>query len=180
MEPAAKWPALCRPTVADASPYHLTYIDQVPGDDILATLTTQLPEALSHFNTQNEASSLHRYAPGKWSIRQVLNHITDTERIFIHRAHWFARGLPGELASFDQRIAAANAEADTIPFAAHLEEFTSVRHATLALFVNLPDAAWSRAGVASDHRFTVRALAFMAAGHLTHHLAILRQRYRVT
>ena len=168
---------LGRPDGTDASPYHFTYINLVSGGDILATLSTQLPEALTRFSIYTEASSLYRYAPDKWSIRQVLSHITDTERIFTHRAHWFARGLPGELASFDQQIAAGNAEADTMPFAAQLEEFTRVRQATLSLFGNLPRAAWTRAGIASDHRFTVRALAFMTAGHLTHHLAILRDRY---
>jgi hypothetical protein len=171
------YPNKGRPLPADASPYHFTYIDKVECDDILATLAYQLPEALAQFSTYTEESSLYRYAPDKWSVRQTLSHIADTERIFTHRAHWFARGIPGELLSFDQQIAAAHAEADTIPFAALLDDFTNVRRATLSLFDTLPPDAWSRAGIASGHRFTVNALAYMTAGHLNHHLAILRERY---
>ena len=166
-----------RPSPADASPYHFTYINLIDTEDILATLTTQLPEALAHLSAYTEASSLSRYAPDKWSVRQVLNHVADTERIFTHRALWFARGLSGSLASFDQQVAATHADADTTSYAALLDDFTNVRRATLSLFGTLPTAAWSRSGIATDHRFTVNALAYMTAGHLNHHLAILRERY---
>jgi hypothetical protein len=166
-----------RPETAEASPFHFGYINQVVGEDILSILEAQRAEADELFATFDESTSLYRYAPDKWSVREMLNHITDTERIFTFRALWFARGIDGALLSFDQDTAAAGAEADTIPFAAHLEEFRRVRLATLSLFANLPPAAWSRAGVASDHRVTVRALAFMVAGHLEHHLKITRALY---
>jgi hypothetical protein len=173
------WSAITtgRPVAGDASPYHLGYINQVEGDDILHVLDQQLTVASEFFATYTEDASLYRYAPDKWSVRQALNHITDTERIFAFRALWIARGTDGALLSFDQQTAAEAAEADTIPFASHLEEFSRVRLATLSLFANLPAAGWSRSGIASDHRFTTRALAFVIAGHLEHHLKILRERY---
>jgi uncharacterized damage-inducible protein DinB len=129
------------------------------------------------FRAISEEKSLYRYAPEKWSIRQTLNHVTDTERAFAFRALWFARGFDAPLPSYEQDIAAAGAEADRIPWAAHIEEFGHVRQATIALFRNMPADAWMRSGIASDNRFTVRAMAFLVAGHTTHHLKILRERY---
>ena len=125
----------------------------------------------------SDERSRHRYAPDKWSIREVLGHINDTERLFAFRAFWFARGLPEPLPSFDQDIAAAHAGADDRSWSAHIDEFRSVRAATLALFQHLPPDAWTRRGVASDMPFTVRALAFIAAGHVAHHARLLRERY---
>ena len=125
----------------------------------------------------SEEKSLHRYAPEKWSIRQLLNHVTDTERAFAFRALWFARGFDSPLPGYDQNIAAAGAEADAIAWAAHVEEFRRVRLSTISLFRNMPAAAWARAGIASDNRVSVRAVAYIIAGHLEHHNAILRERY---
>jgi DinB superfamily len=166
-----------RPESSEAGPYYFTYINQVDGDNPLRVIEDQLDEALSVFGGISDKKSLHRYAPEKWSIRQTLNHVTDTERSFAFRALWFARGFDTPLPSYDQNIAAAGAAADEIPWAAHVEEFGHVRRATIALFRNMPADAWIRSGIASDNRFTVRAMAFITAGHLTHHLKILRERY---
>jgi hypothetical protein len=170
-----------RPQPSEAAPYYFTYIDQVPGGDaapaIEDKLADQLEEALALFSGISEERSLHRYAPDKWSIREVLNHLSDTERLFAFRTLWFARGFETPLPSFDQNIAVAGAAADSLPLAALLEEFHRVRLATLFLFRNLPAEAWMRSGIASDNRFTVRALAYIAAGHVTHHIRILRERY---
>ncbi|MBV8810611.1 MAG: DinB family protein [Acidobacteriaceae bacterium] len=166
-----------RPQTAEAAPYYFTYIDQVTGEDVLGAIESQLNESQAIFAEISEEKSLHRYAPDKWSIRQVLNHVTDTERSFAFRALWFARGFDTPLPSYDQHIAAAGAEADRISWAAHIEEFRRVRLATISLFRNMPPDAWARSGIASDNRFTVRALAFITAGHVTHHLKILRERY---
>jgi hypothetical protein len=125
----------------------------------------------------SEEQSLHRYAPGKWSIREVVAHINDTERLFTFRAFWFARALGEPLPSFDQDIAASHAGADERPWRSHLDEFHAVRAATIALFRNLPAEAWTRRGVASGNPFTVRALAYIAAGHVAHHLRLLREQY---
>ena len=168
---------LGRPEKSEAASYYFNYIDRVPTDDPVAAIENQLPEAIAFFAGIKEKSSLHRYAPDKWSIRQVLNHVTDTERAFAFRALWFARGFESPLPGYDQNIAAASAEADKITWLAHVEEFRYVRHSTISLFKNLPPEAWLRKGIASDNPFTVRSLAFIIAGHLTHHLAILRERY---
>jgi uncharacterized damage-inducible protein DinB len=166
-----------RPQPAEAAPYYFTYIDQVAGDDAAATIEQQLEETDALFAGISEQASLSRYAPDKWSIRQVLNHITDTERAFAFRALWFARGFSDPLPSYDQNIAAAGAEADKICWAAHVEEFRRVRLATISLFRNMPPEAWTKTGIASGNPFTVRAMAFIVAGHVTHHVKILRERY---
>jgi DinB superfamily len=166
-----------RPEVSEAAPYYFNYINQVNGDNPTRVIEGQLDEALSIFSAIPEEKSLYRYAPEKWSIRQTLNQFTDTERSFAFRALWFARGFEAPLPSYDQNVAAAGAAADGVAWAAHIEEFGHVRLATIALFRNMPADAWMRSGIASDNRFTVRAMAFIVAGHLTHHLKILRERY---
>jgi hypothetical protein len=166
-----------RPQNTEAAPYYFTYIDQVAGDDIASIIERQLVDSLALFAGISEEASLHRYAPDKWSIRQVLNHITDTERAFAFRALWFARGFDAPLPGYDQNIAAAGAKADKIYWAAHIEEFRRVRLSTISLFRHLPPDAWMRSGVASDNPFTVRAMAYIIAGHVTHHVTILHERY---
>ena len=168
-----------RPESSEAAPYYFTYIDQVRDADIVRTLESQLDKALALFRRISKEKSLFRYAQDKWSVRQVLNHISDTERVLAFRAFWFARGFASPLPDFDQGIAATGARADDISWASHVEEFRRVRLATLAFFQNLPAEAWMRTGVASGNPFTVRALAFIAAGHFEHHVAILRERYLV-
>jgi len=166
-----------RPQATEAAPYYFLYIDQAPGDNPAALIESQLDDCLRFFAGISEERSLYRYAPDKWSIRQVLNHVTDTERAFAFRTLWFARGFDSPLPSYDQEVAALGAEADRIPWADHIEEFRRVRLATISLFGNMPAEAWMRTGIASDNRFTVRAMAFITAGHLAHHLAVLKERY---
>ena len=166
------------PDRTEADEYYFTYIDKVPRDaDIVRLLETQLDETTALLNSISDEKSHHRYAPEKWSIRQSVSHINDTERVFVYRAMWFARAFDLPLPSFDQDIAVANAGADQVPWRAHVDEFRAVRNASISLFKNLPDEAWDRRGIASGKPFTVRALAYMTAGHLTHHLIILRERY---
>ena len=166
-----------RPRPDEAAPYYFTYIDQVPGEHALPVIEKQLDESTSFLATISEDKSLHRYAAEKWSIRQVLNHVTDTERAFAFRALWFARGFESPLPGYDQTVAAAGAQADAIPWSAHVEEFKRVRGATISFFRNLPAEAWMRSGIASENPFTVRAVAFIIAGHVAHHFAIVRERY---
>lgn len=169
-----------RPDRTEAADYYFTYIDQVPAGDICDVLRGQLPDCLALFQSVSEERSLYRYAPDKWSIRQVLGHLNDTERLFVARAFWFARGFDTPLPSFDQNIAMRASGADERPLAGHVEEFRTIRAATLIFFEQLPADAWLRRGVASDNPFTVRALAFLAAGHVAHHVTILRERYGVS
>ena len=166
-----------RPDPAEAAPYYARYIDRVPDGDVVRTLETQLEEMSGLLRTVSEEKSLRRYAPGKWSLRELLSHVTDTERVFVHRALWFARGFDSPLPSFEQEIAVVAAGADAISWNRHVEEFRAVRLATVPLFRNLPAEAWSRKGVASGSPVTVRALAWITAGHAAHHAAVLRERY---
>ena len=166
-----------RPVAGDAAPYFFTYIDQVQGKDCLAIMTAQLEETLAFFHSISEEQSAHRYALEKWSIRQVLSHLNDTERAFVFRALWFARAFDAPLPSFDQDIAIAGADADRLPWATHVEEFRHIRQASIDLFRNLPPEAWTRRGTADGNPFTVLSLGFIVPGHVTHHMRILRERY---
>lgn len=169
---------MTRPDRTEAADYYFTYIDRVPQNaDVVRLLGTQLPETLTLLESISDEQSLHRYAPGKWSIREVVSHLNDTERMFVFRALWFARGLDSPLPSFDQDVALAGAYADERPWRDHIEEFRAVRTASLAFFQHIREDVWSRRGIASGHPFSVRALAHITAGHLTHHVIILRERY---
>ena len=170
-------PMNTRPDHTEAAEYYFTYIDQVEQGDIRRILSAQLQETLPLLESIAEEQSLHRYASEKWSIREVAGHINDTERLFVFRALWFARGFDSDLPSFDQNIAMAAADFDSRSWESHVEEFKAVRAATLEFFWNLPEDAWARRGIASGNPFTVRALAYIAAGHLAHHARILRERY---
>lgn len=157
--------------------YYQPYIEKVPGQDVLAVLERQLSEIMPELTAVSEDRSLHRYAPGKWSVREVVNHINDTERLFSFRAFWFARGFEDPLPSFDQDAAVRVAAADERSWSSHLDELSSIRGATVTLFRELPDEAWMRRGVASGNPFTVRSLAYICAGHYAHHMKVLRERY---
>ncbi len=165
------------PGRTEAAEYYFTYIDKVGEGDIRGTLQQQTGETIAQLEQISEDDSLQRYAPGKWSIREVLSHMNDTERVFVFRALWFARGIDLPLPSFDQDVASAGAAADDRSWRSHVDEFRSVRAATLAFFLSLPDQAWTRKGIASGNPFTVRALAYITAGHIEHHMRILKERY---
>jgi hypothetical protein len=162
-----------RPEAIEAAPYYFTYIDKVPPGDIRKTLVKQTRQTRTFLAGISEKKSRHRYAPGKWTIRQVVSHINDAERLFVFRAFWFARGFDSPLPSFEQEVAIAAAGADDVSWARHVEEFA----AATTFFRNLPDAAWSRQGIASGNPFTVRALAWIAAGHVAHHVGLVKERY---
>lgn len=161
----------------EAAEYYLTYIDKVPAGDIRQVLDAQLGETVAFLDTISEKLSLHRYAPGKWSMREALSHMNDTERVFAFRAFWFARGFESGMPSFDQDLAVQHGGADARSWRSHIEEFQAVRSATVALFRSLPEEAWSRRGIASGHPVSVHALAHITAGHLEHHLRIFREQY---
>jgi hypothetical protein len=117
-------------------------------------------------------------------MRELLNHVNDTERVFLFRALWFARGFAEALPSYDQEVGVAGSRANDFAWANHIAEFRAIRMATLAFFHNLPaenledsQEVWNRSGIASGKLFTVRALAYIIAGHSAHHLAILKERY---
>ena len=168
---------MTRPQPNEAADYYSKYIDLIPSDEIVPTLQTQMGEFLELVGAISEEQSLHSYAPGKWTIRNLLNHVNDGERLFLYRAFWFARGFDDPLPSFEQDRAAAVAHANDVSWAELVEEFKNIRLSTLSFFKNLPDEAWSRSGVASDNPVTVRALAYIIAGHVAHHTNVLKERY---
>lgn len=166
-----------RPGPNEAAPYYFNYINRVSSDDIVHVLQSQLDETLPFLRSISEEKSLFRYAAGKWSIRQMWGHVNDTERVFLMRALWFARRFDSPQPSFDQDIAVAAANSDAVSWARHVEEFREIRLATISFFRNLPEEAWARTGVASGNPFTVRACAYVVAGHVAHHMAVLRDKY---
>jgi uncharacterized damage-inducible protein DinB len=165
------------PEANEAAPYYSLYIDRITSDNIVAVLESQLTETSGLLKAISEEKSRYRYAADKWSMRQLLNHVNDTERVFLFRAFWFSRGFPDELPSYDQNVAAAAANADDFSWASHIDDFRAVREATLTFCRNLTDDAWLRSGIASGNRVTVRALAYILAGHVAHHTAVLKEKY---
>lgn len=168
---------MTRPQTTEAADYYFRYIDLITSDDIVTALRNQTSEMLQLLSGISEEQSLYSYAPGKWTIREVLNHVNDGERIFAGRALWFARGFTDPLPSFEQDIAVQNAEANNTSWADLVEEFRNVRISTLSLLKTLPPEAWDRTGVASDNPASVRAIAYIIAGHVAHHIGVLREKY---
>ncbi len=166
-----------RPQPNEAATYYSKYIDRITSDDIVDVLAKQSNETVDFLSSISDEQSLHRYAPDKWSMRELLGHVNDTERVFMFRAMWFARGFEGPLPSFDQDVGFKAADSDAVAWQNHVDEFRAIRAATISFFRNLPEAAWSRGGIASDSPVTVRALAYIVAGHESHHMAILHERY---
>lgn len=166
-----------RPDTTEFAPFYAGYVSAVPDGDIVNILRTGGDEWQTVLATLTEARADHRYAQGKWSIRQLIGHVSDAERIFSYRALRIARGDQTPLAPFDEDAYAETAGSDRRTLSALAAELRVVREATVALFNSLPDDAWTRTGSASGKTVSVRALAYISAGHAQHHLKILRERY---
>lgn len=166
-----------RPEANEYAEYYGKYIAKVPGADVLSILESQRLHMLQLFAGRSERDGNFRYAPGKWTIKEVLGHVTDAERIFTYRALRIARGDQTPLASFEQDDYVKNGGFAGRTLAHLVEEFGAVRGASVALFRSFDDAAWSKRGVASQKEVTVRALGFITAGHQIHHRVILEEQY---
>jgi hypothetical protein len=166
-----------RPVPEEFAPYYAKYIDLVPEGDLVATLQSQLSDTTALLDAIPDQLAAFRYAEGKWTIGEVVGHINDTERIFAYRALRIARGDGTPLAGFDQDPYVVNSPAGRMRLRDLAEEFASVRLASITLIRQFDDAAWNRRGTASNKEVTVRALAWMIAGHERHHVKILRERY---
>lgn len=166
-----------RPDAGEYAPYFGKYVELVVGSDLPGTLRGQLGDTMATLRAVSEADSLKRYAEGKWSLREVVGHMIDTERIFAYRALRIARGDETPLPGFDQDPYIAAARFDERTWASLLDEFEAVRRSNLFLFEALDAQAWGRRGTSSGKPITVRALGFVIAGHELHHMAIVRQRY---
>ena len=169
--------AATRPEATEFAPFYAGYVAAVPEGDIINILRRGGDEWQSVLAELPEARGDHRYADGKWSIRQLVGHVSDAERIFTYRALRVARGDTTPLAAFDENAYAETAGSERRTLSALAEELKAVRAATVALFTSLPDDAWTRTGTASGKTVSVRALAYITAGHAQHHLKILRERY---
>jgi hypothetical protein len=166
-----------RPVPGEYAPYYAGYVERVPGGDVVATLQDQHVATVALLSGLDEETERHRYAPEKWSVRECVAHVVDTERVFSTRLLWFARGHDGPLPGMDQDAWVAIDTADERPLLHQLAEWRAVRSALVALLEGLDAAAWSRDGVASEVRFTVPALAWVVAGHELHHRQLFRDRY---
>jgi len=166
-----------RPLASDYAPYYAKYIQQVPDGDFLETLESQPAKMNSLFGSLNEKQGDSRYAPGKWSVKEVFGHINDTERVFSYRLLRIGRGDQTPLPGFEQDdyVKTANSAARTL--ASLLEEFHAIRRSSASLIRSLDDASWFRRGTASGKEISALALAFIIAGHAIHHQVILEQRY---
>jgi hypothetical protein len=166
-----------RPSPGDYPAYYGTYIDEVPGPDALAVLTAQRSSTVTFLGGIPESLAGHRYAEGKWSVREVIGHLSDSERIFAYRLLRFARADETPLAGFDENTYVPAGAFERRSLADVAQEFTAVRDATLNLVAGLDYEAVNRSGIANGQRISVRSLAWVIAGHEAHHLRVLRERY---
>jgi hypothetical protein len=165
------------PEPTEYQPNYAPYISLVPGNDLIPALETQLAHSLPMLREISNEKSLHRYAPAKWSIKEVLGHLTDAERIFTYRALRFARHDPTPLPGWDQDPYVAAANFDARPWNGLIAEFEHVRRSTVLFFRGLAPQEMLRSGTANQAAITVRALGYVIAGHELHHMQILRERY---
>jgi hypothetical protein len=172
--------ASLRPQPGEYAPYYDRYISLVPGNNVLAALAAldeQRRQMLLLLSGRTEADGDLRYAPDKWSLKEVLGHVNDTERIMSYRALRIARGDATPIEGFEQDDYVRNGPFGQRPLSDLIEDYIAVRRATISLFLNLDEAAWTRRGVAAGNEVTVRALAYIIAGHELHHRKILEERY---
>ncbi len=168
-----------RPDATEYASFYASYVDRVPAGDVVALLRADGRELISVIGGIPESRGGHRYADQKWSVRELIGHIIDTERIFSYRARRIARGDATPLPGYEQNDYVRTAGSDTRTLADLAEEVEAVRDATARLLASFPEEAWMRRGVASDREVSVRALAYITAGHARHHLAVLREQYGV-
>jgi uncharacterized damage-inducible protein DinB len=168
-----------RPAASEYAPFYHGYVSSVPDGDVIALLRSGGRELLEALGRIPEDRGGYRYGPEKWSIREVIGHLIDAERIFAYRALRVARGDRTPLASFEENAYVKTAASDARTIADLAREFGVVRESTVLLLESLPDEAWGRSGVASQNEVSMRALAYIIAGHSRHHLRILRERYAI-
>jgi DinB superfamily len=167
---------VARPAPNEYASFYGGYVSLVPDGDIVAILEAQLPQTVALF-TLHEANGDFRYAPEKWSVKEMIGHMIDTERVFSYRAMRIARNDKTPLPGFEQDDYVKFGSAGQSSVSELLQEFSWIRKATVALLRPLEEAAWARRSVASNHEVTVRAIAYITAGHELHHRRILQQKY---
>jgi hypothetical protein len=168
-----------RPTETEFASFYARYVALVPETDVLAVLEEQAEEIRQLAALVPAERETHRYAEGKWSVREVLGHLVDGERVFGYRAFCFSRGEAAALPSFDENQYVAAARSDATPLRELADELALVRRSNLVVLRRLEPREWAQVGTASGKPITVRALAWVMAGHPRHHVEILRQRYDI-
>ncbi len=166
-----------RPENYEYGEWYAGYVSSIPEIDILAVMAEQIDEIAELYGSIDEAKGTFKYAEDKWTIKELLGHIIDAERVFGYRLHRFSHGDATPLSSFDQDIYVAYGRSNVRTFADLIEEFVAQRRSTVALVRSLREEDWNLTGIASDNPVTVRALAFIMAGHVRHHSNILKDRY---
>ena len=165
-----------RPQPSEYAAYYGKYIALVPDDDILDLLQSQLNDSVAFLRKVPDAQGEIVHPPYAWTIKQVISHLIDGERIFAYRLLRIARGDTTPLPGFDENEYAKTEKTDQLKIGDLVNEFETVREATLSLLHNLPNEAWTRSGTANGYPVSVRALAWIMAGHVNHHMAIVRKR----
>lgn len=166
-----------RPEPAEYQPYYNGYVSMAPDGDPVATMMAQIPAVVSRFSGLPNATAGYAYAPGKWTVREVVGHLIDTERVFSYRATAFSRADVAPLPGYDQALWNPYGQYHERPLDRILDEWVATRKATIALADALPDNAWDRTGIASGYLFSVRALIWILPGHVNYHLAQVADRY---
>lgn len=166
-----------RPEKTEYAEYYETYVSLVQESDVVSALQNQLAELENLFSEITEEKADFRYAEGKWSIKELLGHIIDGERVFSYRALRISRNDKTPLAGFEENSYIANSNFANARLANLIEELFLLRRSNVLFFKNLTDEAWLRTGTASDAEVSVRALAYIMVGHIRHHSNILRERY---
>lgn len=166
-----------RPASEEYAAFYQGYVARVPDGDVVEALIGGAEIAAALLHDVPEEVAARAYAPGKWTLKEVVLHCADAERIFAYRALRFARGDATELPGWDEQRYAPLSGAVARPFESLLDELESVREASVTLFEGLPAEAWTRRGVANGKEVTVRAIAWITAGHLLHHMAVIQERY---
>jgi hypothetical protein len=169
--------AISRPEPDEAAPSYHGYIAKVPEGDLLDQLTRQIREVEQLLQNVSDQEALARYAADKWSVKEVLGHLCDVERIFTYRLLRIGRGDATQLPGFDEKAYVPAGKFDQRPLSTLLSEFRAVRLSTIALIGGFPGDAWSRWGEANETPITARAIAYIIVGHVAHHLGVLRNRY---
>jgi hypothetical protein len=168
---------LTRPAPGEYAEGYAPYLAAAPTGDPLRLLQSQADEWTVLYSGLSEAQGAFRYAPGKWSLKDLLQHLSDAERIFAYRCLRIGRGDATPLPGFDENAFAASADADSQPLAALVADFSAARQASLCLFRSLPEAAWANRGVSNGRELTARCIPYLCLGHAAHHLAVIRERY---
>lgn len=171
--------AISRPAADEHLEYYAKYIRLVPGEDAMDAMRSQIGDTVRLLQPLDESKALHRYGPGKWSVKEVVGHLADAERVFSHRALRFGRADATPLPGFDEGTYVPAGRFDARPLAELVQEYQAVRASSIALFRGMDEEALLRRGSANGNPISVRALAWILAGHELHHRGILIERYGI-